>query len=74
MPKVRPLTENARRDRAIKAQIVGLMKVEGLSSQEMADKLGVSLNTFYRHRNEPEMMTLREQRLLLQIFPEINIQ
>lgn len=61
-------------NRGIKAQLVGLMKVEGLTAQDMADKFGVSLNTFYRHRDNPEMLTLREIRIIQQTFPEIVIQ
>ena len=50
------------------------MKVEGLTARDMADKFGVSLNTFYRHRDNPEMLTLREIRIIQQTFPEIVIQ
>lgn len=74
MPKVRPLTENERRDKAIKAQLVGLMKVEGIKAPDMAARLGISLNTFYRHRDKPSKMTLREVRIIQQTFPEIEIQ
>lgn len=61
-------------NRGIKAQLVGLMKVEGLTAQDMADKFGVSLNTFYRHRDNPEMLTLREIRIIQQTFPGIVIE
>lgn len=74
MPKVKPLTENGRRDKTIKAQLIGLMKVEGLTAQNMADRLGISLNTFYRHRDNPEKLTLREQRILIETFPELVIE
>lgn len=74
MPKVKPLTENERRDKTIKAQLIGLMKVEGLTAQNMADRLGISLNTFYRHRDNPEKLTLREQRILIETFPELVIE
>ena len=74
MPKVKPLTENERRNKTIKAQLIGLMKVEGLTSQNMADRLGISLNTFYRHRDNPEKLTLREQRILIETFPELVIE
>lgn len=73
MPKVKPMTENERRDKTIKAQLIGLMKVEGLTAQNMADRLGISLNTFYRHRDNPECMTLKEIRIIQQTFPEIVI-
>lgn len=74
MPKVKPLTENERRNKTIKAQLIGLMKVEGLTAQNMADRLGISLNTFYRHRDNPEKLTLREQRILIETFPELVIE
>lgn len=74
MPKVKPLTENERRDKTIKAQLIGLMKVEGMTAQNMADRLGISLNTFYRHRDNPEKLTLREQRILIETFPELVIE
>lgn len=74
MPKVKPLTENERRDKTIKAQLIGLMKVEGLTAQNMADRLGISMNTFYRHRDNPEKLTLREQRILIETFPELVIE
>lgn len=74
MPKVKPLTENERRDKTIKAQLIGLMKVEGLTAQNMADRIGISLNTFYRHRDNPEKLTLREQRILIETFPELVIE
>lgn len=50
------------------------MKVEGLTAQDMADRLGISLNTFYRHRDNPEKLTLREQRILAETFPELEIE
>ena len=74
MPKVKPLTENERRNKTIKAQLIGLMKVEGLTAQNMADRLGISLNTFYRHRDNPEKLALREQRILIETFPELVIE
>lgn len=74
MPKVKPLTENDRRNKAFTAQLIGLMKVEGLTAQNMADRLGISLNTFYRHRDNPEKLTLREQRILIETFPELVIE
>lgn len=74
MPKVKPLTENDRRDKAFTAQLTGMMKVDGITAIDMAARLGVSLNTFYRHRDNPERMTLKEIRIIQQTFPEIVIQ
>lgn len=73
MPKVKPLTESERKDKTIKAQLIGLMKVDGITAIDMAARLGVSLNTFYRHRDNPECMTLKEIRIIQQTFPEIVI-
>ena len=73
MPKVKPLTENDRRNKAFTAQLTGLMKVGGITAIDMAERLGVSLNTFYRHRDHPERMTLKEIRIIQQTFPEIVI-
>lgn len=74
MPKVKPLTENDRRNKAFTAQLTGLMKVDGITAIDMAARLGVSLNTFYRHRDNPEKLTLREQRILVETFPELVIE
>lgn len=74
MPKVKPLTENDRRNKAFTAQLTGLMKVGGITAIDMAARLGVSLNTFYRHRDNPEKLTLREQRILIETFPELVIE
>lgn len=74
MPKVKPLTESERKDKTIKAQLIGLMKVEKIAPAEMAETLGISLNTFYRHRNEPERMTLREIRIIQNKFPGMKIE
>ena len=74
MPKVKPLTESERKDKTIKAQLIGLMKVEKIAPSEMAETLGISLNTFYRHRNEPERLTLREIRIIQNKFPGMKIE
>ena len=74
MPKAKPLTESERKDKTIKAQLIGLMKVEKIAPAEMAETLGISLNTFYRHRNEPERLTLREIRIIQNKFPGMKIE
>lgn len=74
MPKVKLLTESERKDKTIKAQLIGLMKVEKIAPAEMAETLGISLNTFYRHRNEPERLTLREIRIIQNKFPGMKIE
>lgn len=74
MPKVIPLTENERKDKAIRDSLMGRMKDEKISCERLASMLGVSLNTFYRHRDDPEKITLRERRILAQIFPDLTIE
>lgn len=74
MPKVRPLTENERRDQHFKEQLVGKMKCAGLTYSEVAAVLGVSLHTLYRRRDHPGELTLNERRGLLKIFPDMVIE
>lgn len=64
---------NEKANKSFKAQLIGLMKVEGINSDEMAKRLGVTRATFYHHRDNPEMMTLREIRIIKNTFPEIEI-
>ena len=74
MPRIRPLTEDARKDRAFQEQLVGKMKAEGISYGQLAQMLGISINTLYKRRDEPETMTLREQRIIRKRFPGIQIE
>ena len=74
MPKVRTLSENDLKDMAIREQLIGKMRTNKISSEQMADMLGISLNTFYRHRDEPEKLSLRELRIIADIFPDIVIE
>lgn len=74
MPKVKPLTENQRRDRDFQEQLVGKMKSHRITYAKLADALGCSVNSLYRRRDNPETLTLREIRILTQIFPDLQIQ
>jgi len=73
MPKLKE-SENAHKDMAIREQLIGKMRTNKISSEQMADMLGISLNTFYRHRDEPEKLSLRELRIIADIFPDIVIE
>lgn len=74
MPRTKPLTDNARMDDSFRRQLVGAMKAERIGYRELAGVLGVSVNTLYRRRDEPETITLKERRLLLKIFPDLKIE
>ena len=74
MPRIRPLTEDARKDRAFQEQLIGKMKAEGISYGQLAKMLGISINTLYKRRDAPETLTLREQRIIRKQFPGIQIE
>ena len=74
MPRLKPLTDNARMDDSFRRQLVGAMKAERMGYGELAGLLGVSVRTLYRRRDEPETITLKERRLLLKIFPDLKIE
>ena len=74
MPRLRQLIENDRKDFKTKTQLMGRMKAEKISCDAMAELLGMSLPTFYRRRDNPETLTLREIRIIQQTFPGIEIQ
>ena len=74
MPRISPLTENARKDQALKAQLYGCMKAERITNEKMAKMLGISVNTFIRRKQAPDSLTLRERRILQKIFPGIVIE
>ena len=74
MPRIHPLTENARKDDSFRRQLAGAMESERIGYEELAGLLGVSVKTLYRRRDEPETITLKERRLLLKIFPDLKIE
>ena len=74
MPRIRPLTETERKNQSVTIQLVGRMKVEKVPGEKMAALMGVSLRTFYRKRDNPECLTLKDIRTIRQIFPGIEIE
>ena len=73
MPKVKPLTETARRDRAFLQQLYGAMKAHGTTQDRLAKALGISDRTLSRRMNNPDTFTLGEVYTLQKIFPSIEI-
>lgn len=74
MPKVKPLTENERKDRAIIEQIEGKMKAQKITHKAMASALGISLPTLYRRIAKPDDLTIREVRIITKMLPGIAIE
>lgn len=74
MPRIKPLTENERKDRAFQASLMGEMKAARMTYCQLAEILGVSLHTLYRRRDDPETLTLKERRILIKVFPGITIE
>jgi transcriptional regulator of acetoin/glycerol metabolism len=74
MPRVKPLTETARKDKAFLQQLYGAMKVEKTTVEKLAKILGISDKTLYRRMKRPDTFTLGEIRALREIFPGIEIQ
>lgn len=73
MPRVKPLTETARKDKAFLQQLYGAMKVEKTTVEKLAKILGISDKTLYRRMKRPDTFTLGEIRALREIFPGIEI-
>lgn len=74
MPKLIPLTEAERRNQAFQGQLHARMKAEHMSHERLAKIMNISIMTLYRKRDEPERLTLKEIRMLQEIFPGIEIQ
>ena len=74
MQKTPQQIENDRKDKFIREQLYGKMKARNISSERMADEMGISLRTFYRLRNEPERMTVRDLRNIQRVFPDFRIE
>ena len=74
MPRIKPLTENEKKDRIIQESLYSAMKATKTTYYQLAEILGISLNTVYRRRDEPETFTLRERRILEKTFPGITIE
>ena len=73
MPRIKPLTETARKDKAFLQQLYGAMKVEKTTAKKLAQVLGISDKTLYRKMHNPDTFTLGEIRTLREIFPGIEI-
>lgn len=74
MPRTPQQIENDRKDKFIREQLYGKMKARNISSERMADEMGISLRTFYRLRNEPWRMTVRDIRIIREVFPEFRVE
>ena len=74
MPKVKPLTENERKDREIIEQIEGKMKLHRITHKAMAAALGISLPTLYRRLDKPDTLTIGEVRIMAKLLPGLAIE
>ena len=74
MPKVKPLTENERKNLAIIEQVEGKMKAYRITHREMAAALGISVPTLYRRIAKPDDLTIREVRIITKMLPGIAIE
>ena len=74
MPKVKPLTENERKDREIVEQVEGKMKACRITHKAMADALGISVQTLYRRISNPDTLTIREVRIMAKLLPGLAIE
>ena len=73
MPRVKPLTEQDRANRKLRAQIVGRMKNESVTYKSVAETLGISVNTVYRRIDKPETFTVGEIWRLKKLLPDLEI-
>lgn len=74
MPKVKPLTENERKNRAIVEQVEGKMKLHRITHKAMAAALGISIPTLYRRLDEPDTLTIREVRIMMKLLPGLSVE
>ena len=74
MPRSQQQIENDCKDRAIREQLYGKMKAQKVSSEYLASMLGMSLKTFYRLRTEPWRMTVRDIRIIREVFPDFQVE
>lgn len=56
-----------------KKELYGEMLANGISSEDLSETLRMSLKTFYRKRNNPELFTVRELLIIQDVFPGINL-
>ena len=74
MPRVKPLTENDRKNRTLRGELMGNMRQERMTFQQLADLLGISDSTLHRRMENPDGFTLKEIRKIRALFPEIRIE
>ena len=74
MPKVKPITENERKNLAIIEQIAGKMKANRVTHKALASALGVSMPTLYRRLEKPDTLTVKEVRIITKILPGVTIE
>ena len=73
MPRVKPLTEQERKNRNLREQLVGGMKNENLTYKSVAESLGISVQTFYRRIENPETLTMKEFWGLQKLLPDLTV-
>lgn len=73
MPRVKPLTEQERKNRNLREQLVGGMKNENLTYKSVAEALGISVQTFYRRIENPETLTMKEIWGLQKLLPDLTV-
>jgi DNA invertase Pin-like site-specific DNA recombinase len=73
MPRVKPLTEQERKNRNLREQLVGGMKNENLTYKSVAESLGISVQTFYRRIENPETLTMKEIWGLQKLLPDLTV-
>lgn len=73
MPRIKPLTANERKDRAIMGAIALGMTTEGKNNEQMAAALGMSATTWCRRKKEPGTFTVAELRKIKAMLPGVEI-
>ena len=73
MPRVKPLTEQERKNRNLREQLVGGMKNENLTYKSVAEALGISVQTFYMRIENPEKLTMKEIWGLQKLLPDLTV-
>ena len=73
MPRIAPITEEERRNTAVRGELARAMEVTRWDNAKTAAALGCTVKTLISRKHHPETLTLREIRILQKIFPGINI-
>ncbi|MBR0320285.1 MAG: hypothetical protein IIX10_04445 [Clostridia bacterium] len=74
MPRIKPLTENERKDNAVRGQLAKYQAELRKDNQTVAAYLGITPRTYTNRKNNPSSFTLEEQRRLKRLFPGIIIE